>query len=201
MSAASTVVSIGPLCTGAQTLKDMGLRQAAYPFDWIFSDLAMVQHCVETRFAKLLDPALISSRTSDTGTGKSTNSWYEDAQNNPVFNHHDLTDPETLASFRRRAERFMDLYASRDGAVLLYMAKQPDWLASRDRLRLTQFCAFVASTSPASLVLVIVLCKTGEYRHAVQRVAPNCMLAEVHFGDHDNLAAVRMVLDEACAAS
>ena len=48
-------ISIGPLCGTAEILKENNLRTSAYPFDYIFSSLEMVKHCINDRFNIFLD--------------------------------------------------------------------------------------------------------------------------------------------------
>ena len=50
-------ISIGPYCSSADILKDNGLRNSSYPFDYIFSSLEMVKHCINDRFKIFLDNA------------------------------------------------------------------------------------------------------------------------------------------------
>lgn len=172
-------ISIGPLCTAAQTLKDMGMRTEAYPFDWIFGSLEMVRDCIETDFDTLLDPNKITKYGS-------------------VFNHHDMTDADTRSAFERRSKRFMEAYSSSDGIGMMYMTKSASWWLGEhqlDREYLSKFSEFVATTSPRSVVIVVILCPSGETKHDVSRVADNCYVANVHYGSTDNLSAVRSVLD------
>jgi len=49
------VVSLGTLCMTAQTMKALGLRRWPGPFDWIFTDPALVTHCLQDNFASLLN--------------------------------------------------------------------------------------------------------------------------------------------------
>lgn len=39
-------ISIGPYFSSADLLKYSGLRNSSYPFDYIFSSLEMVKHCI-----------------------------------------------------------------------------------------------------------------------------------------------------------
>ena len=182
-------ISIGPLCTGAQTLKDIGARRAAYPFDWIFSDLTLVQHCIEDKFVTFLNRDLIIRM----GVG-STHTWYSSDNNDrPMFNHHDLTQDDVHAAFSRRAERFMEVYSGEDGAMLFYMTKAKNWT---DRGNLLSFCHFVHASSPRSVVVFVFLYPTGANRHEIVKICENGYLCHVHYGDSDNLAAVIEILEK-----
>ena len=48
-------VSIGPYCSSADIIKINGLRNSSYPFDYLFSSLKMVKHCINNRFKIFLD--------------------------------------------------------------------------------------------------------------------------------------------------
>ena len=48
-------ISIGPYCSSADIIKSNKLRNSAYPFDYIFSSLEMVKHCITDRFNIFLD--------------------------------------------------------------------------------------------------------------------------------------------------
>jgi hypothetical protein len=48
--------SLGTECYASWTLKQMGLKRYSLPFDWLFSSLPMVLHCLEDDFATFLDP-------------------------------------------------------------------------------------------------------------------------------------------------
>ena len=43
-------ISIGPYCGSADIIKNTGSRNTSYPFDYIFSSLEMVKHCINDRF-------------------------------------------------------------------------------------------------------------------------------------------------------
>ena len=45
-------ISIGNTCKTAEELKKHNLRVSAYPFDWLFSSLELVEHCKNDKFNK-----------------------------------------------------------------------------------------------------------------------------------------------------
>lgn len=51
------VLSLGSACFTARFLQQRRLRTHAGPFDWVFSSVQMVTHCINTGFASLLDTA------------------------------------------------------------------------------------------------------------------------------------------------
>jgi hypothetical protein len=48
-------ISIGPYCSTAYILKVNNLRTESYPFDYIFSSLEIVKHCINDKFNIFLD--------------------------------------------------------------------------------------------------------------------------------------------------
>ena len=53
-------ISVGPCCFTTEYIKSSGLRTNSYPFDWIFSSIEMVNHCINDKFKMFLDLTYIS---------------------------------------------------------------------------------------------------------------------------------------------
>ena len=53
-------ISIGPCCYTTEYIKNNGIRNHSYPFDWIFSSIEMVNHCITDKFKTFLDLSYIS---------------------------------------------------------------------------------------------------------------------------------------------
>lgn len=51
----TTYISIGHRCLSANVLRQLGLKDESYPFDWNISKLAVVQHCIETNFSHFMN--------------------------------------------------------------------------------------------------------------------------------------------------
>jgi hypothetical protein len=58
--------SLGGICHSAQLLKINELKKASYPFDWIFSSMSMVKHCIEDDFNTFLDKSQYSDYNTNT---------------------------------------------------------------------------------------------------------------------------------------
>jgi len=134
-------ISIGPYCYTADLLKKNNLRFNAYPFDWIFSSLEMVEHCIRDRFQTFLNkdylvspPGGLGSKTQHTVYAKYLHTdilitYSNRGKNIPkseyllpddiVFNHHDLLGKD-YNTFVRRCDRFMDLIDSSKKICLVY---------------------------------------------------------------------------------
>lgn len=114
-------LSIGTSCYPAWLLKELGLRRASYPFDWIFSHPAMVADMLEDRFARFLDPAEHALAEADPAHPPRCDHLGYRAQYgvDHVFNHHDVTAAAGLDHFRRAGDRFLAVTASSDKVLLL----------------------------------------------------------------------------------
>jgi hypothetical protein len=111
--------SLGRLCHSAQLLKINGLKKASYPFDWIFSSLDMVEHCIKDDFKTFLDKnQYVDYTTNDTlKENQCEHSFYGkmlgDPSHNIIFNHHNpLSNQSDYAYFERCVNRFRDLLKS-----------------------------------------------------------------------------------------
>lgn len=112
------VISAGSHCYPAWLLDRMGLRDAAYPFDWLWSDARMVADCLDDGFASFLDQeqhAVVDNRTS---THRLFQARYKTAK---TFNHHNICNPETLDHFRRASSRFADAAASHEPTLFFVL--------------------------------------------------------------------------------
>jgi hypothetical protein len=113
--------SLGGLCHSAQLLKINGFKKASYPFDWIFSSLPMVGHCIKDDFKIFLD----KSQYIDYNTNMSLkqtqceHKFYGkmlgNTKHNIIFNHHNpLSNENDYAYFERCVNRFLDLLKSNE---------------------------------------------------------------------------------------
>ena len=131
-------ISIGPYCACADILKGLGLRKNAYPFDYIFSSLEMVKHCIDDKFKIFLDKSY-HKYSSNTSTQHSFYSTFIDTEiirkhhiafnlsdiaNNlkkrEVFLHHNLFNDKIYESFVRRCNRLLNLIDNKNKVVFVY---------------------------------------------------------------------------------
>jgi hypothetical protein len=134
------LISIGPTCYSACLLKEFGYRFEAFPFDWLFSSLNMVAHCIETDFRDFLDIKYLYDIAPDGSRHVIYNQMIDTPNlrkhhiehgypvfrdngeiNWRVFNHHNLTNPTIHESFVRRCARFMDALRGSDPVLLVYL--------------------------------------------------------------------------------
>ena len=117
------VIPLGTNCYAAWLIKALNLRNAAYPFDWIFSHPAMVADMLADRFARFLDPrehVRSPDDLADPHPPRCDHLGYREAFGvRHVFNHHDVTAAAGLDHFRRAADRFLAVTGGRDKVLLL----------------------------------------------------------------------------------
>jgi len=122
------IISIGPYCATADILKKHNLRQEAYPFDYIFSSLEMVKHCINNKFNIFLDKKYYTNGTNNNSTKHTFYCKFLDTDillkhhiahrysvnykvsSGNLFNHHNLLlHKEHYKAFERRCKRFLDV--------------------------------------------------------------------------------------------
>jgi len=132
-------VSIGPYCKTAEILIANNLRQNAYPFDYIFSSLEIVHHCIKDKFKIFLDKKYYSRGNCKYSTrhnfyckyldtdillkhhiNDNYNSDYQ-VSNGNLFNHHNLLkNASHYEAFKRRANRLLNLIDNDENVVFVY---------------------------------------------------------------------------------
>ncbi len=111
------VISIGPLCHTSYNLNQMGLKKFSCPFDWIFSNLTIVQNCIENKFRYFLDKKYyyVSQHEIARYIG---HQYYSHAS---IFAHHDpLENIDHYNYFCRCVERFIKVLASDKNKLFVY---------------------------------------------------------------------------------
>lgn len=106
------LVSLGTHCFTSEFLKRQQLRPWAGPFDWIFSKIPMVEHCIRDDFATFLDRSLYrpvphEERRHGADFNRVDHAFYLAKFNvQHVFNHHDVHEDADYAYITRTVERF-----------------------------------------------------------------------------------------------
>lgn len=115
--------SLGSFCYSAQILRRNNIRQESNPFDWLFSNIEMVKHCIEDDFNAFLDKSYYYSVNPAEGSDEKRcqHKLYESDDKYPVFNHHDpLTIDEHYQHFVRSVDRFRNTLKSTEKKVFIY---------------------------------------------------------------------------------
>jgi hypothetical protein len=131
-------ISIGPYCSSADILKSNGLRNSAYPFDYIFSSLEMIKHCIDDRFDIFLDKNyhkyssknsshhLFYSKFIDTEILRKHHIAHNlpnianNLINREIFLHHNLLNNDVYLSFVRRCNRLLNLIDNNNKIIFIY---------------------------------------------------------------------------------
>jgi hypothetical protein len=96
------------------------------PFDWIFSCLSMVEHCIKDSFAMLTDRSQYESVVNEKGTeipGRCHHAFYKNSFGiEKVFNHRDMRTKENYEYLLRCIDRFTKLLASTDHKVFVLLS-------------------------------------------------------------------------------
>lgn len=122
----TTFVSLGENCSTAWYLKQVGLKRASYPFDWIFSSPDIVLDCINDNFKRYLDKSLITPKRKKKSAG---HNYYHDN----FFNHRNpLASDEDYNYHQRCCNRFTELLVSKSSCCyLITLINEPqnrvDW--------------------------------------------------------------------------
>ena len=210
------VASLGTDCYASSTLKHMKLKRYSLPFDWIFSGLSMVAHCIEDGFATFLDPSQFHTvpaplRRPDARVQKCEHSFYRREHGvHHVFNHYDPTELIWHAYLIRTVGRFRRLLASPERKLFVAIVKSSDAAQCHD-----DFVGLAdvldAHTHNAQLMTLAVLpaLNTGQFgyavvhqhrNHSLAALQPNSDLNGILFADPlDELLVRRVIAQHAFA--
>ena len=120
-AAFQNLISVGTYCVVAAHLKEAGLRNHSYPFDWLFSNPSMVADCLEDDFAVLLDRQYLVPIENGT---KCRHEFYQAQYSMPkgaIFNHQNIADDAQYETFVRRVERLRTALQSPEETLLVMM--------------------------------------------------------------------------------
>lgn len=96
-------ISLGPHCYSAGVMKLLNYRKASYPFDWIVSNLEIVNHCLNDNFQLFLD----KNRYYINKFGQNSHMDYN--VDETFFLHKNpLTDDKDYEYYVRCVNRFLD---------------------------------------------------------------------------------------------
>ncbi len=202
-------ISIGSKCITAMNLKQTGFRNAAYPFDWLFCSLSMVQHCIATNFVYFLDRKYIvpvSESTCDHAFYKSFLHSKTD-ETISVFNHHNLCSAKDYNAYSRRCQRFVQRFYDKAKQVCLVYTIQRDhttqsWPEDCSDPEWSDVCAFVKFLQNQNannvMVLTFVLQRVKGQEVPQRKRFYNTPIHQAHivyYNQYDNLSDVRAILE------
>jgi len=158
------LLSLGTHCLTSMMLKTYGLKRFSGPFDWIFSSPRMIAHCIEDDFRTFLDPDQYEwvppEKRHPPNANICEHRFYRDRFGvRRMFNHHDVTQPETHAYLRRCVDRFRQSIRA-DHRTLLIMLAPAHEAEQEDFLRL---CAALEPFEAAELMVVRMASEHGRF--------------------------------------
>lgn len=106
------LISLGCSCNVATYLKKLNIKKCSYPFDWIFSNLKMIQDVIDDDFKKFMDKSnFIVVKPSATG---------HKIYHKQMFNHHNPLIKENYKYFERCINRFNNIINSPKGKLFVH---------------------------------------------------------------------------------
>lgn len=115
-------ISLGSLCHSAFFLKRNSWKRASYPFDWVFSNLSVVLHCIQDDFKVFLDKQYYNLLPIE---NKQQGHAYYFSGGLTMFNHHNPLIEEDYQYFVRCVERFRKVLSQHDERKLFVMMFNP----------------------------------------------------------------------------
>jgi hypothetical protein len=112
--------SLGPKCHSAKLLQYINKKKESYPFDWIYSNLAMINHCIKDDFSIFMDKKYYIN--ADDSLKMQTHTYYY-PNTITMFNHHNPLVKEDYTFFKRCINRFQGLLKSDRPKIFLYFAE------------------------------------------------------------------------------
>lgn len=123
------VVSVGDHCLTASVLKNLGLKKQSYPFDWIFSDIRMVNHCIQDGFSTFLDRSqhikISDSEKLSPDANFCDHRYYKEHYGVLfAFNHYDISIDKIYKYYERYVDRFINLLNSDKKVIFICISQR-----------------------------------------------------------------------------
>lgn len=112
--------SLGPKCHSAKLLQYIGKKKESYPFDWIYSHLEMIVHCIKDEFKTFMNKQYYIN--GDISLKMQTHIYYY-PNTITMFNHHNPLVKTDYDFFKRCINRFQALLKSDRQKIFLYFAE------------------------------------------------------------------------------
>ena len=122
-------IPFGKDCAIALALRVSELRKESLPFDWVFGTPENIKRSLEVNFSDWFDDSIeIIEDTeiyADPINENTTTKYMTNHPNYPVrndeafFRHMDFSDPEVVASVKKRIDRFNAIRESKENIVLV----------------------------------------------------------------------------------
>ena len=207
-SDALPIVSLGTHCFTSSFLSRWQLKRWSGPFDWLFSSMPMVAHCLSDNFQTLLDPAFytpvpMDQRRHGSMVNRVQHEYYRKEYHIEfVFNHHDVHLFDDHAYLVRCTARMRNLLDAIEPKVFMvatsyapHSMSEAHSLASALRLRTrgARLLVFLVKPSQPGSMLLESLHREEDFE--VYGFVPNSTLGPTAFAELlDEHAMARAVL-------
>ena len=110
------VCPLGLLCQASEFISRNGLRKCAYPFDWTFTDLSVIENCLETNFEVFLNKSLYTNPKTKFHDRQCGHSVYHP---DFFFHKNPMAQEEDHQYYLRCIERFNTLLNNKDSKLFV----------------------------------------------------------------------------------
>lgn len=152
------ICSLGRNCHTAGLIKRNNWKKESYPFDWIFSNLKMITHCIEDDFKIFLDKDYYPDTSQD--AWQQTHSYYHPFSDDKTFNHHNPLLDNDYQYFERCVDRFRKLFQTEDFKVFLHIVVNRDPINDMFKQSIIEFNTFL-KTKTGNYALICICHSVG----------------------------------------
>ena len=155
----SFVVGLGTHCYTGAMLNRQQLRQFSGPFDWLFSNLGMVAHCLDDDFKTFLDPQYFrpvpaEERRDGPTVNLCDHTYYlQHFGQRFVFNHTDPTSDKGWDYLKRCVDRMRSVLSSPDKKMFVCVTLKGAYSST---LIMSVFDAIARRTKRFELLCIVV---------------------------------------------
>ena len=167
------ICSMGSFCHPASFLKRNKLKIESFPFDWTFSSVYIVGHCLETNFSVFLD----KSHYVTLPNGKCGHNFYH----GKMFNHHNpLTNADDYDYFIRCIDRFYKVLASPEKKLFIMMFGNMENIDDKKKNSIIEFNNKLKIYSENYILLAILHLSEKEINYHTFTTVDNIDFLELH---------------------
>ncbi len=166
------ICSLGGNCHTASFLKRNNWKKESYPFDWIFSNIHIVKHCIDDNFDKFLDQKYYTDANPD--SWQQNHSFYFPFSEDKMFNHHNPLKNDDYNYFNRCVQRFEKLCQSNHFKVFINFHVNHEPINQNFKNKMIQFNDFLKPKINPNYALICIVQSLGNDR-------------TYHFDTHSNI--------------
>jgi len=131
------ICSLGNNCHTATLLKRNKWKKESYPFDWIFSNINLVKHCIDDKFDKFLDQQYYPDK--DPKSWQQNHVYYFPFSEDKMFNHKNPMKEDDYLYYQRCVKRFNQFVKKTEFKVFLNMHVNHDPINNTFKQKMIKF--------------------------------------------------------------